>query len=111
MSEAIYVPKSSAKKRDTTFGEVIKLSFKVSELGAFAKQHKNDADYLNLEIVPRKSVSDYGDTHSVKLDTWKPKADGGGQKTAQKPAASKGSSKKTTAPEPEDTGAGDDIPF
>jgi len=107
MSETIYVPGSSAKKRDTTFGEVIKLSFKAEQLGAFVREHKNEKGYINLEIVPRKSESQFGDTHSVKLDSWKP-AEGG---AAAKPAAtSKPAQKPKPAPKA-DPLATDDIPF
>lgn len=75
MSEkAIYVPKSSAKARQTPIGEVIRLSFKAEELAAFARQHANEKGYLNLEVTKRKEPGTYGDTHAVKLDTWQPKA-------------------------------------
>lgn len=67
-----YVPKSSAKLRKVSFGDVISLSFKSEDLIAFAKAHANDKGYLNLEILPRKTPSDYGDTHSVSLNDWKP---------------------------------------
>lgn len=87
MAETVYVPGSSAKARDTQFGEVIKLSFKYEDLGAFAKKYKNAKGYVNLEVAPRKTPGKYGDTHSVKLDNWEPKEDGG--KPAAKPAPRK----------------------
>lgn len=74
MSETIYVPKSSAKARQSPIGEVIRLSFKVDDLTAFARQHGNAKGYLNLEVARRKEPGAYGDTHSVKLDTWEPRA-------------------------------------
>ena len=103
-TKTVYVPGSSVKARQTTFGEVLKLSFKIEELQKIAKQFKNEKGYLNLEIVPRKEASQYGETHSVKVDTWKPKEGEQGQKPASKPAA------KPKTPEPE-AAADDDIPF
>lgn len=74
MSETIYVPKCSAKARQTPYGEKLNLSFKVEDLLAFAKQHANAKGYLNLTVSQRKEPGKFGDTHSVKLDTWEPKA-------------------------------------
>ena len=72
MADAIYVPKSSAKARQTPYGEKISLSFKVEELVAFATAHANAKGYLNLTLSARKEVGQWGDTHSLKLDTWTP---------------------------------------
>ncbi len=73
MSEkAIYVPKSSAKARQTPIGEVLRLSFKVDELVNFVREHVNEKGYVNFEVSKRREPSGYGDTHSVKLDTWQP---------------------------------------
>ena len=100
-----YVPGSSAKSRETNFGEVIKLSFKAAELGKFVNEHKNEKGYINLEIAPRKEVGQYGDTHSVKLDNWTPK-----EGAAEKPAA-KATAKPKAKPTASDAAAADDIPF
>lgn len=62
----------SAKAKETSFGTVLKLSFKDVDIAAFVREHKNDKGYINLEIRERKEVGQYGDTHSVSLDTWKP---------------------------------------
>ena len=75
--------KASAKARDTQFGQIIKLGIKVDDFIAFAKQHVNDRGYLNLDIMPRKEVGQYGDTHSVALDDY---VKGSGQ-TAPSPRA------------------------
>ncbi len=104
--ERIFVPGSSAKAKDLEFGTVVNLSFDVAELQSFAKTHKkeskNGKNYLNLSIVPRKKVGDYGDTHSVQLDTWEPKPQG--EPTQQKVAKPK--KVEQTAPVEED-----DVPF
>ncbi len=116
MSEKpIYVPKSSVKERQTSFGVCYKVSFKAEELGAFVREHKNEKGFINLEIVPRREPSEYGDTHSIKLDAWKPdpnRASGGTATAAPKKAAP---AKKQATPkeDPLDSGDGapDDIPF
>ena len=72
MSDTIYVPKSSAKARQTPIGEVIRLSFNVDELVAFVRQHVNAKGYVNFEVTKRREPGTYGDTHGVTLDTWQP---------------------------------------
>ena len=64
--------KGSAKLRTTNFGDVIKLGFKVEDLVAFVREHANAKGYINLDVVPRKEVGQYGDTHSIVLDDWQP---------------------------------------
>jgi hypothetical protein len=75
----IYVPKSSAKARQTPIGEVIRLSFKVDDLVAFVQQHVNEKGYINFEVQKRREVGTYGDTHALTLDTWQPKSGGKAQ--------------------------------
>jgi len=62
--------KCSAKARQTNFGTVIKLGIKVDDFIAFARQHVNERGYVNLDVVERKEVGPYGDTHSVVLDDY-----------------------------------------
>ena len=102
--QVVYVPGSSAKQLTTSFGEVIRVSFKVEDLGKFCKEHKNEKGYINFEVAPRKTPSQYGDTHSVKLDSWEPKPKDGQAAATSAPA------KTTNAPE-KTTVAPDDIPF
>lgn len=72
--EKTYVPKCNAKEiKFQDGGSMLKLSFRVEELVAFAQKNKNEKGYLNLNISLRKTPGQYGDTHSVSLDTWKPK--------------------------------------
>ena len=71
-----YVPKCSAK--EITFqdgGSLLKLSFNAASLLEFVRNHSNEKGYLNLLVSARKTPGQYGDTHSVYLDTWKPKTD------------------------------------
>lgn len=73
-----YVPGSSARIHTFPDGnKIIKLSFKGVALRAFLDQHVNDKGYLNLIVAERREMGQFGDTHSVSLDEWKPKQDGG----------------------------------
>jgi hypothetical protein len=74
MADKVYV-KGSAKLR--TFGNggsVINLSLHAEDLIALAKEHANAKGYLNLTVAERQTPGKYGDTHSVYLDTFTPKA-------------------------------------
>lgn len=102
---SVYVPKSSAKERTTSFGQIINLSFNAKELIDFVNANTNEKGYINLEVVPRKEVSSYGDTHSVKLNNWKPEKTEGATpaRQPQKPAPRK--------PAPAAEQPNDDVPF
>lgn len=79
MAEKIYLGKCSAKEIDTQYGPMLKLGLHVDTLIEFAKKHCNSKGYINLNISRRREPSQYGDTHSVALDTWEPR---GGQQPA-----------------------------
>lgn len=64
--------KCSAKEKQGRFGPVLLLGFKAEVLRELANQ-ANERGYVNLAITARKEVGAYGDTHSVKLDTFTPK--------------------------------------
>lgn len=69
MNEKTYIPKCSAK----LLGEsLLKLSFKAKDLVDFIHQNTNDRGYFNICVSPRRETGQFGDTHSVWLDTWKP---------------------------------------
>ena len=36
------------------------------------KSDKNGKSYVNLDLNKRREVSEYGHTHSLKVNTWKP---------------------------------------
>ena len=62
----IYVGKGKAGK----YG--VKISVCLSDL---PKEHINEykgKKYINLEITEMKRPDDYGKTHTVTVDTWKP---------------------------------------
>lgn len=68
----IYVGK--AKIVTTTFGEIIKVNLCVSDI---PKEHireseKSGKKYLNLDVQQMKNPDKYGNTHTVKINTWRP---------------------------------------
>ena len=78
MSEKTFLKCSAKEKTFANGGSVINVGVRVSDLIAFAEKHQNERGYLNLVIQQRREPGQYGDTHSVVLDTYtpKPKADG-----------------------------------
>lgn len=82
MADKIYL-KCSAKARTTQFGEVLNLGIKVEDLADFCRKHKNERGYLNLTISPRRETGQYGDTHSVYLDTYTPRTGAGARQDAE----------------------------
>lgn len=112
MSETIYLPGSSVKERQAPFGAVFKIGLNVDKAIEFLKANKNDRGYINFEMIPRKTPSDKGETHSLRLDTWKPAEPQGAAAPAAKPAAKATAKAPTKAapPESEDVPP-DDVPF
>jgi hypothetical protein len=72
MADKIYL-RCSAKARQTQFGEVLNIGIKADDLAEFCQQHTNARGYVNLTISKRRDIGQYGDTHSVYLDTYEPK--------------------------------------
>ena len=70
MADKIFLKCSAKQKRFDNGGSVINLGVKVADLVAFAQAHTNERGYLNLVISERREVGQYGDTHSVTLDTY-----------------------------------------
>lgn len=60
-----------AKARDTNFGQIVRLSLRVSDV-ALLQTHLNDKGYVNVNISPRKAKGKYGETHTAAIDTWVP---------------------------------------
>ena len=74
----IYLRCSAKQKMFPDGGSVINIDCKADELIAFATAHKNNAGYVNLIVSERREVGSYGDTHSVRLNDWRPQASSGG---------------------------------
>jgi hypothetical protein len=53
-------------------GTSLNLSFSVKDLNGMIG-YCNEKGYVNLKCTKRKEPSQYGQTHSLVLDTWKPK--------------------------------------
>ncbi len=84
--------KGSAKERKFSSGDpVIDLDLLKSDLD---KLEVTEAGYIKLRVAPRKEADQYGNTHSVYVNDWKPD----------------GSAKKPTNP-PIKAKAKDDLPF
>ena len=69
-----YLKGSAKAKTFDNGGSVINLSLHADELITLATEHRNAAGYLNLVVGERREVGKYGDTHSVWLDDFVPKA-------------------------------------
>lgn len=84
--------------KESKFG--LKLSGKTDSFINQIKSITNEKGYFNLEINPRKEKGKYGETHSCKVDEWKPDPN---YKSSQ------GSGK--TEVKQEETPPEDDLPF
>jgi len=49
-----------------------RVSINVEQFTAFLNENKNEKGYVNLNINPRKEVSDKGETDYMTVDTWQP---------------------------------------
>ena len=62
----------------------IKVSVCLSDLPKeFIKQAKNGKKYISLVLNKKREADQYGKTHYLEVDTWKP--DSQGQQQAQEP--------------------------
>jgi len=73
VAETIYL-KCSAKEIKSKYGTKVVIGVRASDLTEFADKHKNARGYVNLVVQQRKEPGKFGDTHSVILDTYEPKA-------------------------------------
>lgn len=84
-----YVNGVSVKEKTFDNGSLLRMGISVDKVIEFLKANKNSGGYVNLIISPRKEVGQYGDTHSVYLDTWEPN---------KKPASAEPAKKASSAP-------------
>ena len=75
MADRVFLKCSAKAKTFSNGGTVINLGVKVEDLAEFCRKHKNERGYVNLIVAERREVGQYGDTHSVYLDTYQPKRD------------------------------------
>lgn len=71
--QKVYLRCSAKARTFSNGGSVINVGVKADELIEFARKHANQGGYVNLVIQERKRPGQYGDTHSVSLDTYTPK--------------------------------------
>lgn len=64
-----YIDGSSAKAIAGQHWEFFNLSFNLEKLSQYA----NEKGYVNVTMSKRKEVGQYGDTHYMTLNDWKPK--------------------------------------
>lgn len=67
--EKIYV--GGAKEMSGNFGAFHKISFSHNDLNMLM-ENLNAKGYVNLNMNKRKQPSQYGQTHSLVIDTWQP---------------------------------------
>jgi hypothetical protein len=77
--DKIYIPKSSVKQVDfKSGGHLLRFSVHAETLVKFLLdqiengEFVSDKGYLSVNISERRTPSEWGDTHSASLDTWKP---------------------------------------
>jgi|WetSurMetagenome_2_1015567.scaffolds.fasta_scaffold02367_13 hypothetical protein len=74
-TEKIYVG-SGKEHKFPDGGSSIKVSVCLDGLGKLFEQYgyttKSGKKYLNLIVQTRREPGQYGETHSVTIDTWKP---------------------------------------
>ena len=70
-SEKIYVG-NGTEKFD---GDMVQFSLNLTKLGKDAGEHMfdyNGEKYIKLKVVKKREADEYGKTHYVAIDTWKP---------------------------------------
>lgn len=69
----VYAPASAKQITFQASGKtILKLGVNVEKFKAWLDQHVNKKGYVNLGVSARKETSQYGETHTVWLDTWVP---------------------------------------
>lgn len=65
-----------AKKMSGNFGDFHKISFSAQDI-ELLQHNLNAKGYVNLVMNERRTPSQYGQTHSITIDTWEPQQTGG----------------------------------
>lgn len=69
--EKIYC--GNAKIVNTKFGEITKGSMSKNDINTIVKyMNDNKLEWVNFEILPKKSPEQGKPTHYIKINTWKP---------------------------------------
>ncbi|MDD7984282.1 hypothetical protein PQO01_04890 [Lentisphaera marina] len=83
-NEKIYV--GGAKEVNGNFGAFHRISFNKQDLETLMN-NLNAKGYVNLNMNKRRQPSQYGQTHSLTIDTWEPTQNQGGGYQQQAPQA------------------------
>jgi hypothetical protein len=74
MADKIYC--GSVKTRRTQYGDELKVALDITDFEKLFKEYgyiaKSGKRIINLNINERREVGQYGETHSITVDTWKP---------------------------------------
>ena len=73
-----------AKKMSGNFGDFHKISFSAQDI-ELLQQNLNAKGYVNLVMNERRTPSQYGQTHSITIDTWEPQQTGGAPQQPDQP--------------------------
>lgn len=95
MADHIYVGSGKERTFDNG-GSVITVSIDVDKLINACKDHGYNSDagkrYIKLKVGRRREIDQYGNSHSVEVDTWKP--DGNRHESTQTGASGAGYQKR-----------------
>lgn len=91
MADHIYVGSGKERTFDNG-GSVVTVTVDIAKLLLAFKDYgfstESGKQYIKLKVGARREVDQYGNTHSVEVDTWKPNGQGSAQ-TAPRPQAPK----------------------
>lgn len=85
-------------------GSIVKLGFSKKDIQTMIN-NINDNGYCNLVLNRRKQASEHGDTHYMKIDTWRPSQKNESQYAQKGVSASNGQQSSAA------NNFDDDIPF
>ena len=96
------------KKEFSNGGSIINASICIDDLLQHVNEFQtvsngNGKKYLRLNIGSRKEADNYGNTHYIQIDTWKPEPQQGGNFQTNQPQASQ--------PAPQQNFDDEEIPF
>lgn len=72
MADTVYLNCKTTEKTFADGGSLLNVRVKAEVLAAFLEQHTGADGWLRLTIRRRKQVGQFGDTHSVLLDSFTP---------------------------------------
>lgn len=99
--QKIYAPINAKQITFQASGKtILKLGINVEKFKAWLDEHKNEKGYVNLGVSARNQASQYGETHTVWLDTWNPNQ-------SEQPVQPRRPQVETAPATPRD----DDVPF